>query len=118
MDPVIGKPRSGVTKDNTVLYRASKADCTACPLKPTCCPNTPIRKVPRSIHEGARDMARDIGKTDAYVVSRRQCKKSGCCSPISNASSGWIGCDYEDPAVPATSSTGPPPPRTCESSPS
>jgi hypothetical protein len=68
-------PRSGVTKDNTVLYRASKVDCAACALKPKCCPNTPARKVPRSIHEGARDMARDIGKTDAYVLSRRERKK-------------------------------------------
>jgi hypothetical protein len=33
------------------------------------------RKVPRSIHEGARDMARDIAATDAYVTSRRQQKK-------------------------------------------
>jgi IS5 family transposase len=31
--------------------------------------------VPRSIHEGARDMARDIGKTDAYVLLRRERKK-------------------------------------------
>ena len=68
-------PRSGVTKDNTVLYRASKLDCAACAMKPKCCPNTPTRKVPRSIHEGARDMARDIAKTDAYVISRRQRKK-------------------------------------------
>ena len=29
----------------------------------------------RSIHEGARDLARDIAKTDAYVTSRRQRKK-------------------------------------------
>ena len=64
-----------MTKDNTILYRASKSDCSACALKPKCCPNTPARKVPRSIHEGARDMARDIAKTDAYVVSRRERKK-------------------------------------------
>ena len=31
--------------------------------------------VPRSIHEGARDVARDIAKTEAYVVSRRERKK-------------------------------------------
>jgi transposase len=68
-------PRLGVTKANTVLYRASKSDCDACALKSKCCPNTPARKVPRSIHEGARDMARDIAKTDAYVVSRRERKK-------------------------------------------
>jgi hypothetical protein len=29
----------------------------------------------RSIHEGARDMARDIAQTDAYVTSRRERKK-------------------------------------------
>ena len=56
-------------------YRASKLDCDACCLKPRCCPNTPARKIPRSIHEGARDMARDIANTDAYVTSRRQRKK-------------------------------------------
>jgi hypothetical protein len=60
-----------MTKDDTLRYRASKLDCDACALKPKCCPNTPARKVPRSIHEGARDIA----KTDAYLVSRRQRKK-------------------------------------------
>ncbi len=35
----------------------------------------PARKVTRSIHEGARDLARDIATTDAYVTSRRQSKK-------------------------------------------
>ena len=32
----------------------------------------PARKITRSIHEGARDMARVIATTDAYLVSRRQ----------------------------------------------
>jgi len=68
-------PRIGVAKDNTVRYRASKHDCDACPLKPRCCPNAPARKVPRSIHEAARDKARAIAKTDAYIVSRRERKK-------------------------------------------
>jgi len=31
--------------------------------------------VPRSIHEAARDKARDIAKTDAYLTSRRERKK-------------------------------------------
>ncbi len=35
----------------------------------------PARKVIRSVHEGARDLARDIATTDAYVTSRRQRKK-------------------------------------------
>ena len=59
----------------TLIYRASKFDCDACDLRPRCCPNTPARKVPRSIYEGARDMAREIAETDAYVVSRRERKK-------------------------------------------
>ena len=56
----------------TLLYRAVKHDCDACELKPRC---MPARKVPRSIHEKARDVARDIAKTDAYVRSRRERKK-------------------------------------------
>ena len=61
--------------DDTYRYRASKIDCDACALKPNCCPNGPARKVTRSIHEDARDVARDIAKTDAYVTSRRERKK-------------------------------------------
>ena len=64
-----------VDEDGMMRYRASKLDCDACSLKPQCCPNTPARKIPRSIHEGARDMARDIAATEDYVTSRRQRKK-------------------------------------------
>ena len=64
-----------VNDDATLLYRASKADCSACALKPRCCPNTPVRKVPRSIHEGAREMARVIAKSWEGRVSRRLRKK-------------------------------------------
>jgi hypothetical protein len=68
-------PRIGVMKDNSLRYRASKHDCGPCPLKPRCCPNAPARKVPRSIYEGARDLAREIAKTEAYQTSRYQRKK-------------------------------------------
>ena len=68
-------PKPLVDEDGMMRYRASKLDCDACALKPRCCPNTPARKIPRSIHEGARDMARAIAGTDAYVTSRRQRKK-------------------------------------------
>lgn len=68
-------PRTDAPADDTFRYRASKADCDACALKDRCCPNAPARKVTRSIHEGARDFARAIAKTQAYVVSRRQRKK-------------------------------------------
>jgi hypothetical protein len=64
-------PRIGVMKDNSVRYRASKHDCAPCPLKPRCCPNAPTRKVPRSIYEGARDLAREIAKTDAYQTTEK-----------------------------------------------
>lgn len=59
----------------TLAYRASKYDCDACELKPRCCPNTPSRKITRSIHEKARDVAREIARTDAYVRSRHERKK-------------------------------------------
>jgi transposase len=64
-----------VNDDATMLYRASKHDCTACALKSRCSPNTPARKVPRSIHEGARDMARQIAKSWQGRTSRRLRKK-------------------------------------------
>jgi transposase len=59
----------------TILYRASKHDCQACALKSRCCPNSPARKVPRSIHEGARDMARQIARSWEGRTSRRLRKK-------------------------------------------
>jgi transposase len=68
-------PRSGVTKANTILYRASAHDCTGCPMKPQCCPNVPIRKVMRSIHEQAREVARKIATTAQYLRSRCERKK-------------------------------------------
>jgi transposase len=68
-------PRTAVPKDNLLRYRASKLDCDICPIKPRCCPNARPRKLLRSIHEGARDFAREIAKTEAYQTSRHQRKK-------------------------------------------
>jgi hypothetical protein len=59
----------------TILYRASKHDCQACALKSRCCPNSPARRVPRSIYEGARDVARQIAKSWEGHTSRRLRKK-------------------------------------------
>ena len=56
-------------------YQASKRDCDICPLKFRCCPNEPKRKVLRSIHEHARDRARDITKTDTYATASYARKK-------------------------------------------
>jgi transposase len=63
------------TADDTLPYRASKFDCNGCARKPVCCPNMPVRKIPRSIHEAARDVARSIGQTKEYRDSRRHRKK-------------------------------------------
>ena len=59
----------------TLRYRASKYDCQACRLKPRCCPKEPARYVPRSIYEGARDMARQIGSSWQGRTARRLRKK-------------------------------------------
>jgi len=59
----------------TLLYCASKHDCDLCPLKPSCCPKEPSRKVPRDIHEHARDVARSLAGTEGFKQSRRERKK-------------------------------------------
>jgi len=59
----------------TLLYRARTSDCGPCPLKPRCCPKTPERKIPRSIHEDARDVARALAGTAAFEQSRRNRKR-------------------------------------------
>jgi len=64
-----------VDENDMMRYRASKADCDTCPLKPKCCPKQPARKILRSIYEGARQMARDIAETEEYEVSRKLRKK-------------------------------------------
>jgi transposase len=61
--------------DHIVRYRASKKDCTACPLKPQCCPNTASRKVTRDVHEDARDHARALMGTPEFDKSRDERKK-------------------------------------------
>ena len=68
-------PRAGVTKDKMRLYRASQSDCEACALKARCCPGQLRRKVPRSVHEEARDVARGLAGTPDYLRSRRERKK-------------------------------------------
>lgn len=64
-----------VTSENTVLYRSGAEDCRGCVLKPRCCPNTPSRRIPRSIFESARDKTRAIAQTGADRKSRCERKK-------------------------------------------
>jgi hypothetical protein len=72
---VCREDRSFVDENGVLRYRTSNLDCGACALKPRCCPTQPARKILRSVHEGARDLARDIATTDAYLVSRRHRSK-------------------------------------------
>jgi Transposase DDE domain len=64
-----------VNDNATMLYLASKRDCDRCQLKSRCCPKQPSRRVPRSIYEGARDMAREIARSWEGHTSRRLRKK-------------------------------------------
>jgi transposase len=67
---------SGTIHDGkTLLYRASKRDCDVCLLKMRCCPKEPSRKIPRDLHEDARDVARRKMKTKTFARSRDERKR-------------------------------------------
>ena len=61
--------------ETTLLYFASVLDCRSCPLRARCCPKMPARRIPRSIYEEARDVARALAKTRAFAQSRRDRKR-------------------------------------------
>jgi transposase len=64
-----------VNDAETLLYMASALHCRSCPLKARCCPKAPLRRVPRSIHEEARDVARALAKTEVFEQSRHERKR-------------------------------------------
>jgi len=64
-----------VNDGETLLYLASTRDCRNCPLKAQCCPKTPFRRIPRSIYEEARDVARALAKTEAFELSHHDRKR-------------------------------------------
>src|SRR6201987_5953550 len=64
-----------VNDGGTLLYRARVLDCRQCPLKDRCCPNMPLRRIPRSIYQEARDVARTLAKTEAFEQSRHDRKR-------------------------------------------
>lgn len=67
---------TGRVHDGHMLrYRASKFDCDTCALKRKCCPNTPARQVPRDVNEYARDVARRLMRTKAFLKSRDERKR-------------------------------------------
>ena len=67
--------RSHVTKADTIIFRSRQTDCSKCSMKERCCPNTSFRKIARSVHEAARNVARRIAATPQYVCSRHERKK-------------------------------------------
>ncbi|KWR89687.1 hypothetical protein RM96_13310 [Cupriavidus sp. IDO] len=71
----IRPPRTHVTKADTIIYRSSQHDCGGCAMKNQCCPNMPFRKIARSVHENARDVARKLAVTPEFKQSRRERKK-------------------------------------------
>src|SRR3954447_13880198 len=67
---------TGTVHEGTMLrYRASKFDCDICALKMQCCPKMPARQVPRDVHEDARDVARRLMRTKAFLKSRDERKR-------------------------------------------
>src|SRR5262245_8883290 len=64
-----------VLDGRTILYRASTRDCGPCPLKPKCTPNMTFRKIPRDVHEDARDATRALMGTPEFAKSRDQRKR-------------------------------------------
>ena len=59
----------------TILYRASTRDCGSCHLKPKCTPNMTFRKIPRDVHEDARDAARALMGKPEFDKSRDERKR-------------------------------------------
>lgn len=64
-----------INAGDTLFYRSSMVDCAKCSLKARCCPKAPFRRIPRSIYERARDVARSHAGTDAFERSRHDRKR-------------------------------------------
>jgi transposase len=69
------KTTGQVHEGRTILYRASAHDCGRCPIKLRCTPNMAFRKIPRDVHEDARDQARALTMTPEFAKSRDERKK-------------------------------------------
>ena len=69
------QPRTHITQADTIIYRSSQHACLKCPLKPRCCPNTPMCKIARSLYEKSRDRARRLRDTATSKIRRRMTKR-------------------------------------------
>jgi hypothetical protein len=82
-----------IVNDDQRLFRASKPDCDVCPFKMRCCPKEPARKIPRSIQEDARDVARALAGTVAFdnPVATKTCRDV-VCPPSASSGLAVSGC--------------------------
>ena len=68
-------PSATVHDGRTLLYRASKRDCDVCSIRAKCCTTADARKIPRDLHEDARDVGRQKMQTKAFARSRDERKR-------------------------------------------
>jgi hypothetical protein len=59
---------AGLSNCGQRLWR-QQLDCDVCELKAQCCPNAVARKIPRDLHEDARDVARALAATPEYEAA-------------------------------------------------
>ena len=52
-----------------------KRDCDVCPIRAKCCTTAEARKIPRDLHEDARDIAHQKMKTKAFARSQDERKR-------------------------------------------
>jgi hypothetical protein len=108
---------SGTVHDErTLLYRASKRDCHVCPIRAKCCTSLDARKIPRDLHEDARDIARRKMKTKAFAKSRDERKRVEMRFAHLKTHHGFERMRSEGFPVRATSSISPPSCRTLKRS--
>lgn len=74
-DKTLATTGTVINDGETLRYLATTSDCRDCPLKLRCCPKASFRRIPRSIYEEARDVARALAKTKAFEQSRRERKR-------------------------------------------
>ena len=108
-------PRAGVTKNNMRLYRARQSDCEA---RPDAVPDSRAARCREAcMRQRARspEASSALPSISSHAASGR---RSRCCLPISNASSGSIDFDCAAHRAPRTSSCSPRSHRTYASWPS
>jgi hypothetical protein len=74
-------PNRGPTGKGVAKYRCLKHTCQACPSKMRCCPNMDFRSFTREEHEDARQVTREIAKTEQYVISMKRRTKVDALRP-------------------------------------